>query len=83
MPEKSAGQELKALRKQRGLSIRDVYKFSKQVAVRRRNPAFLLPPSRLSDIERKGVTPSIYRLYTLSLVYKCGLRKLLRFYGIK
>jgi hypothetical protein len=31
-----------------------------------RNPAFVILPSRLHDIETKKITPSIHRLYTLA-----------------
>ena len=42
-----------------------------------------VPKSRLSDIERKGRTPSIYCLRALALAYHCDVRKLLAFYGLK
>jgi hypothetical protein len=48
----------------------------------RSNRAFLIPPSRLSEIESRGVIPNIHRLYTLSVVYGCTLKKLLAFYGL-
>ena len=63
-----------------GLTMRDVDARSKQVASGRSNRAFLIPVSRLSDIERKGTVPSIYKLYTLSLVYKCEMKTLLDLY---
>jgi len=40
------------------------------------------PPSRLSDIETKGVVPSIYRLYSLSVIYRKDAREILTWYGV-
>jgi hypothetical protein len=47
-----------------------------------RNSDFVIPPSRLHDIETKKITPSIHQLYTLARVYKWRLNKLLSWYGI-
>ena len=38
--------------------------------------------SCLCEIETRGRTPSIYRLYALALAYRCDIRKLLAFYGL-
>ena len=62
--------------------MRNVYDFSRAIAARRRNSAFLIIPSRLSEIEGKGSVPNIYKLYTLSVVYHRGLRILLGLYGL-
>ena len=78
----NAGQKLRYLREQLGFTIRDVETASLRVASRHSNDDFGIPPSRLSDIETKGVTPSLYRLYTLSVIYRRDLRELLSWYGI-
>ena len=62
--------------------MRDVDELSQQVANQRGNRAFLIPPSRLSEIESRGVIPNIHRVFTLSVVYGCTLKKLLVFYGL-
>ena len=36
----------------------------------------------MSDIETKGLVPSIFRLYSLSIIYRCDLREILAWYGI-
>jgi hypothetical protein len=43
---------------------------------------FVVNPSRLSDIETKGVIPSIYRLYVLSVIYRSDFTELLKMYGV-
>jgi transcriptional regulator with XRE-family HTH domain len=77
-----AGKSLRTLREKLGLTMRDVETSSARVAERHRNEEFSIPPSRLSDIETKGILPSIYRLYTLSVIYRRDLRELLSWYGV-
>src|ERR1700690_2329118 len=78
----SGGNNLRALREQLGLTMRDVESASVRIAEKHRNDEFAVPPSRLSDVETKGVIPSIYRLYSLSIVYRRDIRELLAWYGI-
>ena len=65
-----AGKSLRTLREKLGLTMRDVENSSARIADKYRNEEFSIPPSRLSDIETKGIFPSIYRLYTLSVIYR-------------
>src|ERR1700758_2218773 len=78
-----AGKSLRTLREKLGLTMRDVENSSARVAERYRNEEFSIPPSRLSDIETKGILPSIYRLYTLSVIYRRDLRELMSWYGVE
>jgi transcriptional regulator with XRE-family HTH domain len=75
-------QHLRARRLSLRLSLRDVHTASLSLARELRNPAFVILPSRLHDIEKKKITPSIHRLYTLARLYKCRLNELLSWYGI-
>ena len=56
------GQRLRVLREQMGLTIRDVEGASARIAARHGSEDFAVSPSRLSDIETKGLLPNIYRL---------------------
>ena len=76
------GQHLRARRLSFDLTLRDVHTASLSLARELRNPAFVIPPSRLHDIEMKKIIPSVHRLYTLARVYKCRLNELLSWYGI-
>ena len=76
------GAELRAIRQQLGLSFRDVYAASLAIAKQRRQPAFVIAPSRLHDIETKNRIPSIHRLYALALIYGRTLKEILSLYGI-
>lgn len=78
----SGGQNLRALREQLGLTMRDVESASARIAEKHGNDEFAIPPSRLSDVETKGVIPSIYRLYSLAVIYRRDMRELLSWYGV-
>ena len=78
----SAGKKLRDLREQMGLTLRDVELSSTSLAESRGIEEFVINPSRLSDIETKGVIPSIYRLYVLSVIYRADFTELLRLYGV-
>jgi transcriptional regulator with XRE-family HTH domain len=77
-----AGKSLRTLREKLGLTMRDVENSSARVADKYRNEEFSIPPSRLSDIETKGILPSIFRLYTLAVIYRRDIRELMSWYGV-
>ena len=78
----SAGQNLRVLRDQLGLTMRDVENASLRIAQRHGNEEFAVPPSRLSDIETKGIVPSIYRLYSLAVIYRQDPLEIFALYGV-
>lgn len=78
----SAGKKLRELREEIGLTLRDVEIASTQLADVRGIEEFMINPSRLSDIETKGVVPSIYRLYVLAVIYRADFAELLKLYGV-
>lgn len=77
-----AGKSLRTLREKLGLTMRDVENSSARIADRYRNEEFSIPPSRLSDIETKGILPSIFRLYTLAIIYRRDIHELMSWYGV-
>jgi len=78
----SAGIDLRKIRERLGLTMRDVEKASMLIFERRGSEEYLIPPSRLSDIETKGVVPSIFRLYSLAAIYRKPIAALLQLYGV-
>ena len=78
----SVGQRLRALRDQLGFTIRDVESASQRLAAKHKNDDFVIPLSRLSEMETKSTIPSIYRLYSMSVIYRRDFRELLSWYGI-
>ena len=78
----SAGQSLRQVREQLGFTLREVEIASGRIAEKHGNDEFTVSPSRLSDIETKGLVPSIYRLYSLAVIYRRDLREILSWYDI-
>jgi hypothetical protein len=62
--------------------MRDVETASERLARKYTNEEYFVPISRLSDFETKGVIPSIYRLYSLAVIYRRDFRELLAWYGV-
>src|SRR5438445_10681965 len=77
-----AGLNLRISRERLGLTMREVETASARIADTHGNDEFSVSPSRLSDIETKGLVPSIYRLYSLAVIYRRDLREILSWYGI-
>lgn len=63
------GSRLRQARERLGLTYREVEDASYQVAQQRGRPEFIVRISRLADIENHNVTPSLYRIYSLSAIY--------------
>jgi transcriptional regulator with XRE-family HTH domain len=78
----AAGSSLRTVRERLGLTMREVESASARIADRHGNDEFSVSPSRLSDIETKGLVPSIFRLYSLAIIYHCDVREVLSWYGI-
>lgn len=78
----AAGQQLKRIREQLGLSMRDVEAASSTIAAKFQNEEFQVPISRLSDIESKGVLPSIFKFFSLAVIYGKDHRDLCAVYGV-
>jgi len=76
------GEKLKHVRERLKLTYRDVGRASQQVASRRGSAEFAIALSRLADIENKRTVPTIYRIYSLSAIYRLDFQEVLRWYGI-
>jgi hypothetical protein len=76
------GHNLKLLRERLGFTMRDVESASARIASKHKNDEFAIPASRLCDVETKGVVPSVYRLYSLAVIYRRDMRELLTWYEI-
>ena len=78
----SAGERLKALRISVGLGIREVERRSQQLADSKANQDYLISHSWLRSIER-GAVPSIFKLYSLSVIYHRDYEELLSWLGVR
>src|SRR6266480_4309543 len=80
-PFRGWGPRLKALREGLEISLQDVERYSRQFAQLVGNKSFVIPPSSLSDIEKQKALPNIYKLISLSAVYRVRFPELLLIFG--
>jgi len=76
------GRLLKRARERLNLRYRDVEEASRGIARRHQSDEYTIALSRLADIENKGTTPSLYRLYSLCAIYRVDFTEVLSWYGI-
>lgn len=76
------GTRLRNARERLGLTYRDVERASYELACQRGRPDFVVHLSRLADIENKDVTPSLYKLYSLAVIYHLDPREVCHWYEV-
>jgi len=82
-PSPEAGKRLRAERLRAGLSTREVQRLSQRIASEKgENEDYAISHAWLTEVENGKFTPSIYKLYSLALIYKCTYMKILGFFGI-
>ncbi len=78
----TAGHQLKQVREKLGMRYRDVETASQRIADQHDSRDYIIALSRLADIENKGVTPNLFRLYSLCAIYRLDISEVLGWYGI-
>lgn len=76
------GFRLRQSRERLGLTFRDVERASYELAAKRGRPEMILHISRLADIENRGVTPGLFKVYTLAVVYHLNPLDIFRWYEV-
>ena len=76
------GSRLRQARERLGLTYRDVERASYDLASGRGRPEFIIRISRLADIENRDVTPSLYKLYALSIIYHLNPLEISQWYEV-
>ena len=75
-------EQLKDLRNGLGITIRQVEEYSRRIADAEENEEFFISNAWLTQIENKQSIPSIYKLYSLSTIYRIRFTDLLGIFGI-
>jgi transcriptional regulator with XRE-family HTH domain len=75
-------EQLKELRSRLGITTRDVAEFSLKIAESEGNPEFQISNAWLTQIENSDSVPSIFKLYSLSAIYRIKFTDLLLLYGL-
>lgn len=73
---------MRELRNRLGVTTREVEEFSRSIAEDRKNEEFYISNAWLTQLENKNSVPSIYKLYSLSVIYRARFTDLLRVFGI-
>lgn len=77
-----AGQKLRRVRERLNLRVRDVEQASLKIADKYRNDEFAVLINRISEIENRGLIPTLYKLYSLCAIYRLDFQEVLEWYGI-
>ena len=78
----TASERLKEFRNRLGISMREVEETSRKIAEAQGNTEYVVSNAWLTQIENSGSTPSIYKIFSLSIVYRVKFSELLNMYGI-
>src|SRR5712692_4032855 len=78
----SPGSRLRQARERLGLTYRDIERVSYDLASQRGHSEFIIHISRLADIENRGVVPSLYKLYSLAVIYHLDPLEVCHWYDV-
>jgi transcriptional regulator with XRE-family HTH domain len=81
-PQSRPGDYLRELRNKLGVTTREVEEFSRMIAEDRHNEEFYISNPWLTQLENKNSIPSIYKLYSLSVIYRTRFSELLAVFGV-
>jgi len=77
-----AGLRLKQIRERLGLTLRQVEEASLEIADAERSSEYVVSTARLNQIENDGSLPSIYKFYSLAVIYRLTIEEMMGLYGI-
>jgi transcriptional regulator with XRE-family HTH domain len=80
MPPKRPGEKLRDVRIRLGLTTRQVDLMSRSISQAKGDEDYVVSHARLVQIENGESTPSVFKLFSLSAVYGCGITTLLDMY---
>jgi transcriptional regulator with XRE-family HTH domain len=76
------GENLKELRSRLGVTLRQVEEESQKIAKARANPEFFVSNHWLTKLENTDSVPSIFKLFSLSAIYRVKFSELLSLFGV-
>lgn len=76
------GEKLYQLRLRLGITTREVEEYSRRIAEGEGRDDFYISNTRLTQLENENSNPSIYKLYSLSVIYRVKLTELFASFGI-
>ena len=82
-PTQEAGLRLKRLRERLGLTLRRVETLSRRLAVEKQSNDYFISRGWLNNVENGSYTPSIYKIYALSVIYHDSWPNIFSFFGLR
>lgn len=82
-PYLDAGQWLKAVRAELGMSVRDVQTKSDQFAIEKNNPEYHISHTWLTDIEKGRFMPGFFKMYSLSAILDRSFTEIASYFGMR
>ena len=76
------GNQLRELRNRLGITTREVEELSRRLAQTTGNDEYYISNAWLTQLENTDSVPSIYKLFSLSIIYRHRFEDLLAFFGI-
>jgi len=73
---------LRELRNRLGITTREVEELSRRISEDRGNEDFYISNAWLTQLENRNSVPSIYKLFSLSVIYKTRFSDLLAMFGV-
>ena len=77
-----AGEKLKSLRNKRNITVRDVEQASRRIADVKGDKRFCISNGWLAQLENGASEPSIFKLFSLSVIYHTNFLDLARLYNV-
>ena len=77
------GDHLRELRHRLGITTREVEELSRKIAGDRANEEFTISNAWLTQLENRNSVPSIYKLFSLSAIYRVKFADLLSVFGVE
>jgi transcriptional regulator with XRE-family HTH domain len=77
-----AGEKLRIARTRLGITTREVEEHSRKIAEEKGNEEYYISNAWLTQIENSHSTPSIYKLYSLCVIYRLKYTELLLLFGV-
>jgi transcriptional regulator with XRE-family HTH domain len=81
-PSVRPGEQLRELRNRLGVTTREVEELSRRISEDRGNEEFYISNAWLTQLENKTSVPSIYKLFSLSVIYRAKFNDLLAIFGV-
>jgi transcriptional regulator with XRE-family HTH domain len=76
------GEQLKRIRIRLGITTREVEEQSRSIAEAEGNEEFYISNAWLTQIENKQSIPSIYKLYSVAVIYRIKFTDLLKLFSV-